>query len=378
MALPMAPPPKSPLGRYRLLSPTASLRVSPLCLGGMNFGEAWNNTLGSCDKSMAFEIMDYFYEQGGNFIDTSNNYQFGQSEYWIGEWMKKRGVRDEMIVSTKYTTNFRGGKGNKQIMANFTGTGSKSLRTSVDSSLRRLQTYYIDLLYVHWWDFSTSIEELMQSLNNLVVTGKILHLGASDMPAFIVARANEYARNHGLRQFSVYQGRYNAACRDMEREIIPMMRYENMSICVWGALGGGAFKNEEQRRADRGRPAVTFTDKAIKVSQVLEAVAQRHNTILTNVALAYTMNKFPYMFPVIGGRTREHLEQNIEALTLKLSDSEIQEIEDAVPFEFGFPGDFYWNGKTPDNPADVWLLGMGGTMDNVPLPKPIEPAARSE
>src|SRR5688572_11958199 len=112
--------------------------------------------------------------------------------------------------------------------------------------------YYIRLiflqLYVHWWDFSVSIPELMQSLNHLVVSGKVLALGISDTPAWVVTKANEYARNHGLRQFSVYQGRWNASIRDLEREIIPMCREEGMGIVPWGVLGGGAFKTEEQRQ----------------------------------------------------------------------------------------------------------------------------------
>ncbi|KAJ0310010.1 hypothetical protein COL516b_002516 [Colletotrichum fioriniae] len=185
-ALPMAAPPKSPLARYRILSPTASVRVSPLCLGAMNFGDAWKGYMGTCDQKTVEEILDFFHEQGGNFIDTANNYQFEESEEWIGEWMKKRGVRDQMVIATKYTTNFQAGPNAPGIMANFTGNGSKSLHTSVEASLRKLKTDYIDLLYVHWWDYSTSIPELMQSLNNLVITGKVLFLGISDTPAWIV------------------------------------------------------------------------------------------------------------------------------------------------------------------------------------------------
>lgn len=113
--------------------------------------------------------------------------------------------------------------------ANFTGNGTKSMHTSVAASLKKLQTDYIDLLYVHWWDFSASIPELMQSLNHLVVQGKVLYLGVSDTPAWVVSKANQYARDHGLRQFCVYQGRWSAASRDFEREIIPMCRDEGVS-----------------------------------------------------------------------------------------------------------------------------------------------------
>ncbi|ROV95039.1 hypothetical protein VPNG_09491 [Cytospora leucostoma] len=376
--LPQAPPAKGPLARYRLLSPTSSVRVSPLCLGGMNFGDAWKHVLGACDHETTDSILDYYYEQGGNFIDTSNNYQFEESEKWVGEWMKKRGVRDQIVLATKYTTNFHAGRGDREIIVNFNGNGSKSMHTSVRASLEKLQTDYIDLLYVHWWDFSASIPELMQSLNHLVASGKVLYLGASDTPAWVVSSANQYARCNGLRQFSVYQGRWSAAARDFERDIIPMCRAEGMGLAPWGSLGGGKFKTEEQYnkiKADEqnkkeGR-AVPPSEVDIKVSKALEAVAKRKHTLVTSVAQAYVTSKAPYVFPIIGGRTLEHLKGNIEALNLKLSDEDINEIEDAVPFSIGFPNNFLYGGeKLPDHPGKVHHLGMGGTLDHVPEPKP--------
>lgn len=374
--LPMAPPAKGPLARYRLLSPTASVRVSPLCLGGMNFGDAWAHYMGACDQNTTEGILDFFYEQGGNFIDTSNNYQFEESEKWIGEWMKKRGVRDQMVIATKFTTNFHAGRGDKEIIVNFNGNGAKSLHTSVEASLKKLQTNYIDLLYVHWWDFSASIPELMQSLNHLVAAGKVLYLGISDTPAWVVSKANEYARCNGLRQFSVYQGRWSAAGRDFEREIIPMCRAEGMGLAPWGALGGGMFKSEEQRKKQKeqkeGRSqALEPSEAQIKVSKALEAVAKRKGTIITGVAQAYVSAKAPYVFPIVGGRNVEHLKGNIDALEIKLSEEDIKEIEDAVPFDLGFPSNFLYGEKLPDNPGAVWVLGMGGTLDHVPEPKPL-------
>ncbi|KAI0520819.1 norsolorinic acid reductase [Xylaria bambusicola] len=366
--LPTAPPPKSPLARYRILSPTASVRVSPLCLGSMNFGDAWKENMGACDKDTVFQILDFFYDQGGNFIDTSSNYQFEESETWIGEWMKKRGVRDQMVIATKYTTNFRANH-TDEISINFQGNGTKSMHTSVRRSLEKLQTDYIDLLYVHWWDFSTSIPEVMQSLNQLVLSGKVLYLGVSDTPAWVVSKANEYARNHGLRQFSVYQGRWSAASRDFEREIIPMAKAEGMGLAPWGALGGGKFKTEEQRKKNEGR-SYPPTEIETKVSKALETVAKRKSTIITSVAQAYVMHKTPYVFPIVGGRTLDHLKANIEALNLSLSEDDIQEIESAAPFDIGFPMNFAYRGDAK-HPGEVWLLNMGGITDYVPEPKPI-------
>ncbi|KAM0231078.1 hypothetical protein ACHAP5_011174 [Fusarium lateritium] len=376
MALPFAPPPKSPLGRYRLLSPSASVWVSPICLGTMNFGNAWKEWMGECDQATSNSILDFYYEQGGNFIDSANNYQFQETEKWVGEWMKKRGNRDEIVLATKYTTNFRAGPGSSNILVNFTGNGSKSLRVSVEASLQNLQTDYIDLLYVHWYDGNTTIPELMQSLNQLVVSGKVLHLGISDTPAWIVSKANEYARCNGLRQFSVYQGRWSAASRDFEREIIPMCRAEGMGIAPWGSLGGGKFKTEEQRNAQEGR-RVEASEKEIKTSQVLESIANRKNTLITSIALAYVMHKTPYVFPIIGGRKVDHLKANIQALTLNLSQEDIDEIDGAVEFDPGFPHDFLYRGGQSIGGPDVWLLQMGGTFDHVRSSKVISTLTRS-
>lgn len=387
--LPSAQPAKSPLARYRLLSPTSSVKVSPLCLGSMNFGDAWKSYMGDCDQNATEQILDFYVENGGNFIDTSNNYQFEEAEKWIGEWMAKRGNRDEIVLATKYTTNFRARPDSNGILANFSGNGSKSLHVSVKASLQKLQTDYIDLLYVHWWDFSCSIPELMQSLNQLVATGKVLYLGISDSPAWVVAKANEYARNHGLRQFSVYQGRWSAASRDFERDIIPMCREEGMGLAPWGSLGGGAFKTEEQRQRQKEKEkerennksgsthqgrVVQPTDQQIQVARALETVARRKNTILTSVALAYVMHKTPYVFPIVGGRTIDHLRQNIEALALRLDRADIDEIESAAPFDVGFPSSFiYGPNAKPAHTQAVGLLAMSGTFDHVPEPQPITP-----
>lgn len=230
---------------------------------------------------------------------------------------------------------------------------------------------------MHWWDFATTIPELMQSLNRLVTAGKVLYLGASDMPAWVVSKANQYARDHGLRQFSVYQGRWSAASRDFERDIIPMAREEGMALAPWGALGGGNFKTEEQRKAQEGRK-VKPSEAQIKISDALEAVAKRHNTIITSVAMAYVMHKTNYVFPIVGGRTIDHLKQNIEALTLELTAADMEEIETAVPFDIGFPNNFYYGEKMAPHPQNVWILGMGGTYDYVPLPKTIAPTKSGE
>lgn len=143
------PAPASVLGRHRILSPTAGVKVSPLCLGAMNFGEAWKSVLGECTKETAFSMLDYFYSQGGNFIDTAVNYQNNESEEWLGEWMEQRGVRDEMVVATKFTglqVPKEIDDGKVKMGSNFGGNSAKNIHISVERSLKQLRTSYIDLV----------------------------------------------------------------------------------------------------------------------------------------------------------------------------------------------------------------------------------------
>jgi aryl-alcohol dehydrogenase-like predicted oxidoreductase len=146
-SFPSHPPPRSLLDRHRQLAPTASVRVSPLCLGGMGFGEAWKARMGECSKETVFEILDYFVSQGGNFIDTANGYQNEESETWIGEWLAARKNRDEIVLATKYSSSYKGYYREKT-QSNYGGNGAKSLRISLEESLRKLQTTYIDLFYL--------------------------------------------------------------------------------------------------------------------------------------------------------------------------------------------------------------------------------------
>ena len=228
--------------------------------------------------------------------------------------------------------------------------------------------------YVHYWDMTTPVEELMQSLNALVLAGKILYLGISDTPAWWVVKANDYARHHGLRPFSVYQGKWSAAERDFECDIIPMCMDQGMALCPWGALGGGYFKPKDQLGIESGRrtlPHVASKNRAA-VSEVLEKVAKRKGTLITSVALAYVMHKSPYVFPIVGGRKVEHLKGNIEALKLRLTNEDIEEIEAAYPFDMGFPMNFLGlDGKA--RPDDNVLVQRLGVFDFVERPRPIVP-----
>ncbi|KAL6412424.1 alcohol dehydrogenase [Ilyonectria robusta] len=375
MAPPAIPPPKSPLGRHRLLAPTAGVFVSPICLGTMNFGGVMNDSLGECSKETAFEILDYFYEQGGNFLDTASSYQGEESEKWLGEWLSKTGHRDEFVLATKYTGNFKSRSESYRQQSNFGGNGTKSLHLSVEASLEKLQTTYIDLLYLHFWDMTADIPEIMQSLNHLVASGKVLYLGISDTPAWIVVKCNDYARHHGLRPFSVYQGRWSAADRDFERDIIPMCRAEGMGLAPWGTLGRGLFKPKGEIEAGgRNMPSMNNGREAL-VSEQLEKVADRRGVPITSVALAYVMHKSAFVFPILGGRKLEHIRGNIDALSLRLTSQDIADIETAYPFDVGFPHNFL-SGSTqrgPKGPGHVRPANVRGWFEYVEDIHPILP-----
>ena len=223
---------------------------------------------------------------------------------------------------------------------------------------------------------TTSIPELMQSLNHLVTARKVLYLGISDTPAWLVVACNAYARQHGLRQFSVYQGRWSAAERDFERDILPMCAHEGMSLAPWGALGGGYFKPKGTvvpQGGGRNLPS-TIIGKEGQVSEVLERVAKRKDTLITSVALAYILHKAPYVFPIVGGRKVEHLRSNIAALSLELFEDDIAEIESAYSFDVGFPLNFLGgSSRGAKGPADVVFSKRQGHLDYVEGPKAIRP-----
>ncbi|TFK39071.1 NADP-dependent oxidoreductase domain-containing protein [Crucibulum laeve] len=412
-----APPPPTGLGRYRALSQKASVHVSPIQLGAMSIGDQWSDVgMGSMDKESSFKLLDAYFDNGGNFIDTANGYQDGSSEQFIGEWAEKRGIRSQLFIATKYTTNFKQRDPNVKQKVLFVGNNTKSLHMSVETSLENLRTSYIDLLYLHWWDYDTDVEEVMRSLHTLVLQGKVLYLGISDTPAWVVAQANQYARDHALTPFVIYQGSWNVMERSFEREIICKVQdlltagpiayldtsldrslslishnhnhadtlsditSKRMALAPWGVLAGGKFRTdgeEEKRRqtGEQGRMVFDTTwernETEKKVSYALETVAgevgAKH---ITSVAIAYLLHKATYVFPIIGGRKPEHLLANLEALEISLTKDQIKYLESVVPFDAGFPSSMIGNGEEYN-----FLIASGANLVKQPIPQPITPKA---
>ncbi|KAJ9125652.1 putative aryl-alcohol dehydrogenase aad14 [Naganishia vaughanmartiniae] len=356
-------------------------RVSPFFLGGMSIGEAWKGMMGSMDKEQSYKLLDAFFEAGGNAIDTANIYQDDQSEEWIGDWMEERGLRDRMVIATKFGSCYKAYDLGKNETRNYTGNHKKSLHLSVRDSLKKLKTDYIDILYLHWWDHTTSIEELMHSLHQLVVSGKVLYLGISDTPAWIVSAANTYAEREGLTPFAVYQGQWSVMVRDFERDILPMARHFGMALCPWDVMGGGRLQSrkqlEERRKQGEGLRSMfgeqELTETETKYSECLAKIAEEHQIeSVTTIALAYVLQKAPYVFPIVGGRKVEHLKSNIKALEIVLTEDQIRAIEAVKPFEPGFPHNFVGPRPNSNNGQGGGLAAAQvGYIDYVVDPKPI-------
>ncbi|PSN66877.1 Aldo/keto reductase [Corynespora cassiicola Philippines] len=373
------PKPKTALGWHRVLSPTAAVKVSPFALGGISFGNSWSELFGKSEDP--FTLLDTFYELGGNFIDTANNYNSGDSEKIIGEWMEKRGVRDQMVIATKYGSGYRShNRENEPLQSNFTGASAKSLHVSVRNSLKSLRTDYIDILYLHWWEFQASVEEVMLHLHALVMAKQVLYLGISDTPAWVVVKANEFARRNGLTPFSVYQGRWNAAFRDMESEIIPMCEDQGMAIVSWASLGGGMLTTAEQRRKnaeDPNAPKFPYGDNKedIQVSEVIERLADKKKVSFQALTLAYLFHQSTYVFPIVGVQNVDHVKALPDAVNVKLSQEEIDEIHGAVAFNPLFPNTFLFGDKynTKLTSADQIHLQMSTWINAPPKPLPYQP-----
>ncbi|KAF4616543.1 hypothetical protein D9613_008388 [Agrocybe pediades] len=375
--------PKSNLGRYRLLGPLAGVHVSPLQLGGASIGDKWaEKGMGSMDKESSFKLLDAYFDNGGNFIDTANNYQDESSEAFIGEWAEQRGIRDQLFIATKYSSNYKSHDSNIPQKIFYVGNSVKSLHISVAASLQKLRTTYIDLLYIHWWDWDTGVEEVMRALHTLILQGKVLYLGISDTPAWIVSKANQFAKDHGLTPFAVYQGSWNVLDRSFEREIIPMARHEGLALAPFNVLAAGKIRTdeEEERRRQTGekgrtlfQPSWERNDKEKLMCKALEKVAAEIGAKhITSVAIAYVMQKTTYVFPIIGGRKVEHLLANLEALEISLTDAHIAYIESILDFDHGFPSVYIGDGT-----KTVRFLESAAAVDQKPIAQPLRPVSNA-
>jgi len=300
------------------------------------------------NKEEVFAILDEFFKAGGNFLDTADFYMMGQSEEWIGEWMKARGNRAQIIIATKYSLPM-----NSDI--NGVGNHRKHMFDALNASLKRLQTDYIDLYYTHFFDFTTDIEDILRNFQDIIANGKVHHAGISDAPAWVVAHGNAIAKIRGWHPFVAYQGRYNLLSRDMELDVIPMAKYERMSIVPWGALAEGKLTGKYKRgqaAEDAPRMKTIFAremqEKEYDVAEAVEAVAKEIGATPSQVALAWILRD-PSQVVLIGVRSIKHLQDNLGATSIQLTEEQIKKLEAVSPvpnvFPHGFIGHSYKNNR---------------------------------
>ncbi|MFX0014456.1 MAG: aldo/keto reductase [Promethearchaeota archaeon] len=326
--------------KYKLLG-KSGLRVSELSLGTMTFGEDWG--WGS-SKEVAKQVFQKFSDKGGNFIDTACNYTKGTSERFIGEFSE--GDRDRYVIATKYTLHdYRWKKD-----PNAGGNHRKNLLRTVKESLERLRTDYIDLLYLHMWDYTTPVHEVIRTLDDLISSSKVNYIGISDTPAWIVSRANTMAEIRGLNPFIAFQFPYNLSFRDPERDIIPMCNKLDLAMTTWAPLGAGLYtgkytrKNQTPGRLTEGKWGVPSEDR-LKIAAEVDKIADEIGCSSANVALNWIRKQDGLFIPIFGVTSLEQLEDNLQCLDFEIADEHCKRLADLVDFKFGFPKGFLLGNK---------------------------------
>ena len=336
--------------RYTLLGRTG-LRVSELALGTMTFGTDWG---WGADRETSQAIFERYAAAGGNFIDTSCNYTDGTSERFVGESIA--GERDRYVVATKYTLRFA--NGNLRNL-NEGGNSRKALMRTVEGSLERLNTDYVDLLYLHMWDFTTPVEEFMRGVDDLLRAGKVLYAGFSDTPAWVVSRAVALAERHGWAAPAAVQFPYSVGSRDPERELLPMARSLGLSSCVWGVLKGGGLSGkypdpEEEAEAESAaddearrypRVSAEVHSMALELQKIARELSERHGKARSASQVAVNwVRQQPGVIPILGARTVAQIEDNLGALDFTLGEEEMARLNALSDFRRGFPLDFLTSG----------------------------------
>jgi len=315
----------------------SGLRVSPICLGGMTLGTDWG---WGADEPESEEIIKRYMELGGNFIDTANVYTNNHSEKIIGDVIGSHSsIRTGMVLATKFGMNVFPGDPNGG------GSGTKSILENVHHSLRRLQTDYIDLLWVHIWDYNTPLEETMRTLNDLVSAGTVRYIGVSDSPAWKIAQSQMFAQFKGWAPFIGLQIEYSLLERTVEAELVPMAMEMGLGITPWAPLRGGLLSGKYNRSnsgvVTNSRMQVTGREAPLKEHELaiidkLEEIAEAHRTTVAAIALAWVLCRPGVCSTIIGTRSIKQLESNAAALSIVLTGDEITALNDlsAPPVTF--------------------------------------------
>ncbi|GAA2207044.1 aldo/keto reductase [Nonomuraea monospora] len=330
------------LDTYRLLG-RSGLRVSPLALGTMTFGTDWG--WGS-DRDESRRVFEAYVERGGNFVDTANQYTDGTSEALVGEFAAGR--REQLVLATKYSATRRPRDPNAG------GNHRKSMVQSVEASLRRLRTDRLDLLYLHAWDFTTPVEEILRGLDDLVRAGKVLYVGISDTPAWQVSRMQAIADLRGWSPLIALQIEYSLIERTGERDLIPMAREMGLGVIPWSPLGSGVLTGKYTRAdlaheisadpsGSRKNVAVangSLTERTLGVADAVKRVAGEVGATPSQVALAWALLEPGVTAPIVGARTLAQLQDNLGALDVRLTGEQRATLDEVSRVELGFPHEF--------------------------------------
>jgi aryl-alcohol dehydrogenase-like predicted oxidoreductase len=330
-----------PLDHYVTLG-RSGLRVSPFCLGAMTFGPDWGWGSSAADSA---RIFDRYADLGGNFVDTANVYTKGHSEKVIGDHLRETpSRRDRMVIATKFFGTMLHGDPNSG------GAGRKSLIAACEQSLRRLQTDYIDLYWMHCWDRHTPIDETMRALDNLVVSGKVRYIGFSDTPAWKVMEAQMTARFRGWAPLIALQLEYSLLERTIEGELIPLALEHGLGVTPWSPLKSGALSGKYTRanagkiQAGRGDWAMSaLNETTYTLIDAMTKIAVEAHSTPARVALSWVQNRPGVTSTIIGARTLEQLEDNLAALDLRLTPAQLAELERLTAPQLNFPFQFVKN-----------------------------------
>lgn len=310
------------------------LQTSELQFGTWRFGKETEAGNVEIDEERGHELLDAYESAGGRFVDTADVYGNGEAERWIGDWLADRD-RERYTIASKVYWQIRENDPNSR------GTNRKNVRHRVDRILDRLDTDYLDLLYIHRWDDRTSAREMMKTLNGLVEAGKVHYLGASTLRpnAWKVAKANEVARSEGWEPFTVVQPRYNLVDREIEGDYIEMARHYGLAVCPWSPLGQGFLTGKydredgltgQSRAAESSRFEEAYlTEENFDLHDELDAVADEVDATPAQTALAWLRHRDGVTAPIVGARTVDQLSENLAAATIDLSADQVDRLTEA-------------------------------------------------
>lgn len=326
--------------KYRLLGQTG-LYVSELCLGTMTYGSAgfWE-VMGGLDQAAVSEQVKYAFDQGINFIDTANVYSLGQSEQLVGQAIRDLGLpRDELVIATKAT-------GIMNDLPNGRGQSRYHLMNEVDASLKRLQLDHLDLYLLHGVDPLTPLEEALDTLNDLVRSGKVRYIGVCNMTAWQIMKGLSISEKRGWARFASVQAYYTLAGRDLEREVVPLIRDQGLGLMVWSPLAGGLLtgkfsqdgKGPDGSRRSKFDFPVVDKERAFRCVEAMRPMAKQRGVSIARIALAWLLAQQPVSTVIVGARTMEQLEDNLAAAKVALSAEEIETLDQVSRLPEEYPG----------------------------------------